>query len=619
MGHQIGTRSTIMKSTLLYFFLLCLTTNFLIAQDCDELADNLNWNIEVISQGPLQSGDQFFIEFNVTEFVNIIAFQYTFQFDNDVLEFQNVDNTGSQLIGPVIVNSSPSAIDNGYLPSIWTNGNGVAQTIQDGPIFKMFFEVIGDPSDCFDWSINSDIVQVEIVFETDDNQVCTTDTINYNFTPSEFCVDCIDLFVDYSSCSENIEFSACGGTEPYVYLLEGPNGFNATGEFSATDTISFFNLENGNYILNVEESNGTPFLPISILLSNDEVIIDSNQLVCNDAGSAYPSTLELNEFIISNRPYSIIDPNGEILNESVVDFLGAELGTYVYTYIVEGPYPCEDESYPLLIEVIDCACPIIGLTQINDQCNNVFAPLNLNQFLISGSEPGTFSLLDQNGELFFTQPTIDGLLSINGLDEGIYTVEYTLTMPVVGCFESVQETILISGAPQEISLINEPPEICNTDTLGNVTILDLNTLVGEISGAWIDFQGNFIENGIVDFNGTMAGLVTFSFITDTAIPPCDNASLTISFEVMDCFPTSVNVTSSESITIYPNPTFDVLNIDIETAAKASVYDLNGKIVRELSLSPGQNKVQLEELKSGLYFLLISREGRIVESQKLIVE
>ena len=612
-----------MKTTLISTLVLSFCFNFIIAQDCDELIDNLNWNIEVIPQGPLQTGDQFFIEFHVTQFIDIIAFQYTLQFDSEILEFISIDNLGSELVGPVVVNDVQSSISNGNIPTIWTNGNGEPQTIQDGPIFKMFFEVIGNPTECFEWDINSAIVEPEIAFELGGIEDCTTDMINYNFSPAELCVDCQDLYVAHSSCAETIEFFACGGIEPYTYTLEGPSGVVGNGTLTSMDTIRIDNLVDGLYFIILEDNLGFT-IPISnsaieVISTNTEVTITNNTvIVCNDNGTSFPNTLDLSDNIISNRPYSIIDPNGEILNSSIVNFLGQETGTYEYTYIVEGPYPCEDEIYTLIIDVLDCACPILGLTPIGDHCNNVILPLNLNQFLIAGTEPGTFSLLDENGELYFIQPAIDGLLPTSNLNDGIYTLVYTLTMPEIACAESVQETITIVDGPQEISTINPPTDLCNTDTLGNVSILDLNTLVSA-SGIWTDEQGNTVENGIVDFNGTIAGIVSFIFTTDTAVQPCENISVDIAFEVMDCIPTSVNITSSESISIYPNPTSDVFNIDIESAAKASVYDLNGEIRRELSLSQGQNKVQLDELESGLYFLLISREGRIVDQQKLIVD
>jgi len=524
------------------------------------------------------------------------------------------------LIGPVI--EGLSGLEDGYLPTIWTNGNGNPQTIPDGPIFKIFFEVIGDPTDCFEWIINSEFIDIEVVFETDMGEICVTDMINYNFTPTELCVECQELYLNYSSCADNIEFYVCGGTEPYTYSLEGPSGNVANGTFTSMDSISFSNLEAGLYLLQFSDAEDQTITPgttiIEINSSDNDVTIEPTHTACNDNTIDFPNIVDLDQLISSSRPYTIIDPNGEILTSPVVDFFGQETGTYEYTYVVEGPYPCEDEIYTLIINVLDCACPPIGLTPIGERCNNVAFPLNLNQFLIPGTEPGTFSLLDENGELYFIQPASDGVLFTDNLEAGIYTIEFILTFPEVACPESVQETITILDGPQ-LSFNGVAVNVCNSDTLGNVSILDLNTLVTSGTGIWTDEQGNIVENGIIDFDGTTAGFVTFTFTTDTAVFPCENLSLNIGFDVIDCIPTSVNITSSESISIYPNPNFGVVNIKIESKAEAIIYDLNGKICREFSLSSDQNEVNLEELESGLYFLVISREGRIIRKHKLIIE
>ena len=58
--------------------------------------------------------------------------------------------------------------------------------------------------------------------------------------------------------------------------------------------------------------------------------------------------------------------------------------------------------------------------------------------------------------------------------------------------------------------------------------------------------------------------------------------------------------------IYPNPSRDFLYVKYEKEAKLNIMDFNGRIIKKnMLLSPGVNKVSIETLKSGPYFIEIS--------------
>ena len=599
-----------MKSTLFYFLLFFFYCTLLSGQDCDELADNLFWNFELV--GPTEAGDTFYIECNVSDFQNVLAFQYTIQYESEKIEFVEHDDSGNELIGSVSINADS---ENGVIGLIWTNGNGMPQTITDGGIYKLFFQVIENPSTCFDWDINSVFTDVEIVFELDDNFICTSNSINFDFTPE--CDECPELTAFVSDCFETMEFYVCGGVEPYTYELNGANGTITNGTITSMDSVRVNDLVGGIYTLIIEDASGqtipTEDTSFEIFNLNNEVTVIPEQTVCNDVGTLFPTVLDLDQFITTFRSYSIIDPDGETLNSTVVSFIGKETGFHEYNFIVEGPYPCDDEVYPILIYVLDCACPIIGLTEIEDFCLGEGA--DFNDYLLPGTEAGSFYFLNFQGDTILLDNDNSPLTQ---LGMGTSTIFYQLDTLLEGC-ESIVEAEVNIFQPVNLNLTQNFISVCNSDTLGNNTLIDLETITNGASGFWTAPGELILEEQMLDFNGADIGTFDFYFTTDNAVPPCENVSQILTVEVIDCIPSSTLIANKDQFTIYPNPSKGIFNLEIEFAADASIYDLNGRSVKEFSLSQGQNKVNLDELNSGLYLLMISKEGRIMGTEKLVLE
>lgn len=66
--------------------------------------------------------------------------------------------------------------------------------------------------------------------------------------------------------------------------------------------------------------------------------------------------------------------------------------------------------------------------------------------------------------------------------------------------------------------------------------------------------------------------------------------------------------SENSIKLFPNPTRDLVNLQLENASKAIIYNPYGQAVQELFLNSGLNSISLKNLSPGIYSI------RLVESQ-----
>ena len=664
------------KNFILFSIISLFIGTLSIAQDCDEFAQNLSWDFQV-NGSPLETGDEFFIECNVTNFTNVLAFQYTLNFDPSVIKFKEIDNVGSPLIGPVEINSTPTVLENGQIAMIWTNGNGEAQSVTDGSIYKLFFEVVGNPNDCSVWNLNSSLIPVEISWELPDGDICSeNNTINYELSGGELCINCgLDLYLDASACNNEINFSICGGIAPYSYTIEGSNS-DTSGTSDENEMISISQLESDSYLFTIQDANGLSFTDtidniliteptltgsdicegeVSVitvteeysnyiwyldgqlipslqglriieviepgvysvvvfegscsssteifidLIETPEVVVEDIQ-VCNSSSSGNPTIVDLTELILSTTgDYTIEGPNGEIITTPILDFEGQVPGDYVYQVIVDFNPNCPVGNYELIITVIECDCPEIILANFGDFCNDINANLELFNFLGPGtSADGVFSITDLNGNITDLQDNGTTLLIDENLEAGIYTVTYTLDESLPDCPFMTSNQFEIFAIPQPIFITPQP--ICNSDTLDNITTINLDDLVSNAEGFWQDENGTNIDP-MLDFNGFSPDIISYFFTTTGAEGQCNNFSTPVNIEVIDCQSTYTIEIYDEDILVFPNPSSDFISINGDTVfEKIEIFNIQGSSVLKTAF---KNQLNISQIEAGIYFMKLT--------------
>jgi hypothetical protein len=80
---------------------------------------------------------------------------------------------------------------------------------------------------------------------------------------------------------------------------------------------------------------------------------------------------------------------------------------------------------------------------------------------------------------------------------------------------------------------------------------------------------------------------------------------------------------SNEISIYPNPATDLINIQIDNSKykklEYSIYNIVGKAIKSGRLMPDNSEIQINELRSGVYFLNLRDEGVDLLNEKIIVK
>ena len=149
--------------------------------------------------------------------------------------------------------------------------------------------------------------------------------------------------------------------------------------------------------------------------------------------------------------------------------------------------------------------------------------------------------------------------------------------------------------------IGRPPEIgldC-TWTTGTVT-------VGDSAGIWV--------------KPTTPG--TYSYVVTQNI--CGN--IKTDTVIVNVSPSSINENTffANSISLYPQPAKDVLNISLsnyyEPTIQVKIVDVNGRIVKSEDLSVKQGKAQLNtyELNNGVYIIQLKNSAHQMAMKKLII-
>jgi lysophospholipase L1-like esterase len=115
-----------------------------------------------------------------------------------------------------------------------------------------------------------------------------------------------------------------------------------------------------------------------------------------------------------------------------------------------------------------------------------------------------------------------------------------------------------------------------------------------------------IANGgkLKEMNVTVSGKYKVSIKLNTA-----NETRIVSQE-LDVQLTSINSIYSNNIKVYPNPTFDVIQVETDNIEKAATYtitDLSGKLLLKGQIQNGHGKINIAKLLKSTYILAIGNE------------
>lgn len=199
------------------------------------------------------------------------------------------------------------------------------------------------------------------------------------------------------------------------------------------------------------------------------------------------------------------------------------------------------------------------------------------------------------------------------------TPSTTNTITIVACDTytwAVNGTTYTSSGIYKATTVN-----CITQEL-DLTITPINDTVSFSNGIitantsnatyqWVDCANNQPINGATDqsFTPTISG--SYSVIISLG-----NCSLTSACVTVTTLGT-IDLNLVSELKIYPNPSHDVFNIEINKNALLEIFDPLGQKIKTENIIQGNSKLDLTMFPTGVYFIKITNENKRVTTMKII--
>ena len=233
--------------------------------------------------------------------------------------------------------------------------------------------------------------------------------------------------------------------------------------------------------------------------------------------------------------------------------------------------------------------------------------------------------IGQGGEVFVHQ---------DGYRVFIYNEE-------LNTFHLVYDFSLIEGDAYRVYMNEEwfdsdsaTVEVLNVDTIsiGNVQGVRQELKVTKDSATWWapSFEVTIDEGigGIMYGNRLLTPFWTVyhmdCFIDDLCYWSPITGPVSLEGNSQPCIPTSIDVKHENNyFSVFPNPSFGKAVIEYELPNNnknltAHIFYSTGQLENQIKLENNFGKIEIESLPTGIYFISMTSDGRVVGSEKLIV-
>jgi hypothetical protein len=196
-----------------------------------------------------------------------------------------------------------------------------------------------------------------------------------------------------------------------------------------------------------------------------------------------------------------------------------------------------------------------------------------------------------------------------GINNGILNVCYGDTANLFNGISNYQQGGTWTQQIPTLGLQIYSPSRAGDDGLISVCLNEPFNLLSGLAGN-VDFGGSWINPlnvtlpSSLDTAGTIGGQFDYLYVYSNGVCPNDTAVVTVA--VNSGCDYNVGLIELENyINLYPNPTHDLLNIEISNEVNVTsilIEDLNGKIIHRFTNASGE--INLSDLMNGIYIVRI---------------
>lgn len=196
----------------------------------------------------------------------------------------------------------------------------------------------------------------------------------------------------------------------------------------------------------------------------------------------------------------------------------------------------------------------------------------------------------------------DSMFSSAGLAYQVFNFEYRV---IDGCaYDSIVGQVEIygpssAGGDGTLTVCRNQPVDLLAGLTGNV----------DLGGTWYDPSNNVISNSEI-ISSNIPGQFNYDYITGNGVCPDDTANVLVTVDA-SCNYLSIEETFMSNMSVYPNPTSDVVYLQSTVVGNATieVTDIEGRLVLESTVSLGSSPymIELDKKISGMYLIKVSNE------------
>lgn len=121
-------------------------------------------------------------------------------------------------------------------------------------------------------------------------------------------------------------------------------------------------------------------------------------------------------------------------------------------------------------------------------------------------------------------------------------------------------------------------------------------------------------SGLLEINGFEYNYSQICYREDgEQTPPGQQTPWTIMCDL------GINENTLFQIGLFPNPASETITLsgeDVSFVQEAAIYDLQGNLIKRLSLSEMNTGISLKELETGIYFLSLNQNSKVLRFQKV---
>ncbi len=291
-----------------------------------------------------------------------------------------------------------------------------------------------------------------------------------------------------------------------------------------------------------------------------------------------------------------VDVDGtSALTDSIFDATAVTAGAaYNFSYIVAGVSGCPGDTAHLNVNVEAAPDAGIDTTALACQGSGI---LILRNYITGNKFGGTWVDLDGSGALGAT-----GSFNTNNATAGVYRAAYILSGTVCDPDTAIVTVDLDDPVSAGVAVSDTA---CDDETMVDLnTYLDASASAG---GTWTDLSGTGALSGNIFDATAVASGASYDFqykVTSN----CGDDSIVVSLLVDDCG-VGLNELSTGFISIYPNPTKGIINIDddqVEGNIQVELYSASGALVMsQIYTEHEEIRLDITDYAVGIYTVKVS--------------